>query len=500
MSNTNKELLAAFTMLDNNYKSGAIRYIPGTAAGDTPDLSPEAIENPVTAVGIPALAVGSDDDPDPIFFAFIVLGVTKDGDPEVRLLLVKVTTDPLSRKSIGRYSVLNPHDPPSGTWETLAKDVYLTKNSARVAGNPHAVAQVGETLYIIDYDSQKIWPLGIHELDGSIGKPALDHPLEGDPIDLGPGTAAALSENAKGQDLIYLQNGEDEYLFALYEVPDPEATTGYANSVLLRLKKDASSGLFVYDNIKEDVGANAQSIIPVSNSSSVMSLLIPAIGGLQNAGSTNGTESNIYKVADPFNSFSAARLLTGDPMPSSGAPGAFDIAAIAAQAADDGVVYILTFTFDTGYTALNWKLYKTTADQLLNLPPSPPPPAPPVPSPTLSSLETSGVLAIAAQGPTAGIHGYGGLAFWDIVYENGSLPAGDRLWFRRDGILINDARNYGANPRVFNPGLALGQTGGDNINSFDLIAETIRQVKAGVSLKRGFKSFKSQDVSVEEEP
>jgi hypothetical protein len=502
MSNqdSNRELLAAYTVLDVDYKNAALRYVAGEAAGTTLDISSNAIDAPATAVGVPSVAVGADDDPDPELFSFTV--PVTGGDPQVRILLVKVST--AGGTSTGRYSVLDPHDPPSGTWTTLARDVYLKYNNADVAGNPHAVAQAGNTLYIIEYDTQKIWPLGIHDLDGKITTPAAVATYSFNTfIDLGPGSGANLPADAKGQDLIYLKNGNDEYLLALYQVPTNPSATAYANSILVRLKKNATSGLFAYLD-QAEVGRNAQSIIPVSYTPSeatdpVTMLLIPAIGGSQNDGSTNGTDSNIYK-ADPFadaGDFTAEEILTGDSMPSSGVPGTFDIAAIAAQAANNGIVYILTYTFATGWTALYWKLYKTAADQLLAL----------TGSPTLSQLEiqTEGVtdpariLTIADHGPTSGIQGYGGLSFWDILYENGIVAAGDRLWFRKDGILINGAQTYGTSPRVFTPGLGFGQTGGDNINSFDLVAETIRQSKAGVSLKRGFKSVKFQGAAEEED-
>jgi hypothetical protein len=495
--NAEKELLAAFTVLDVGYQNAALRYIPGAAAGSALDISSGAIENPATAVGVPSLAVGADDDPDPVLFTFTVPGTTTGSGPELRVLLVKVSTPTAGGTSTGRYSVLDPHNPPSGTWETVARDVYLQYgvdekgNPVNVAGNPHAVAQAGDTLYIIEYDTQKIWSLGIDDLDGLITTPSAvaTYTLDA-PIDLGPGGEEELPANAKGQDLIYLTDTSGEYLFALYQVPDSGAATGYANSVLVRLKKDAASGAFVVNDTPAEVGPNAQSIIPVTNSGGAVSLLIPAIGGMQNAGSTNGTDSNIHK-ADPFAaSFraSAVELLTGDPMPSAGTPTSFDIAAVAAQAAGNGVVYILTYTFAAGWTALNWKLYKTTANQLLAL----------TGSPTLSSLVGT-ALTVADSDNTAGIQGYGGLSFWDVLYENGTVAAADRLWFRKDGIRIDSAQTYGTDPRVFDPGLALGQTGGDNINSFNLAADTIRQAKAGVSLKRGFKSVKARAAGEEEE-
>ena len=489
MSNqdSNRELLAAYTVLDGGYKNAVLRYVAGEAAGDALDIT-GAIDSPATAVGVPSVAVGADDDPDPELFSFTV--PVSGGDPLVRILLVKVSTPTPGGTSTGRYSVLDPHDPPSGTWTTLARDVYLTDGTNRVAGNPHAVAQAGNTLYIIEYDTRKIWPLGIHELDGQIGEPTVDHPLAGAPIDLGV-SPASLPADAKGQDLIYLKNGdEDEYLFALYQRPQNSSASSYYPSVLVRLKKNAASGLFEF-NGKASVGPNAQSIIPVWNGSGAISLLIPAIGGEQQGdGTTNETASTIHK-ADPFAAtFTATGIVTGDAMPPSGAPATFDIAAIAAQAANNGVVYILTFTFAADYTELNWKLYKTTANQLLNIIPIPQPP-------TLSSLEGN-VLTLVISATTLGIDGYGGLSFWDILYENGTAAAADRLWFRKDGIEIHSAQNY-PTIRRFAPGLGFGQTGGDNINAFDLVAETIRQAKAGVSLKRGFKAVKVQAAAEEEE-
>jgi hypothetical protein len=486
---TPKELLAAFTVLDTDYKNAVLRYIPGTPAENAPDIDAASIENPATAVGAPDIAIGAKDDYDPVLFAFTVDG------PELRILFVKVGTDPVGGTSLARYSVLDPNDPPSGTWQTLARDVHLRYNNADVLGNPHGLAQVEDTLYFIEYDTQKIWSLGVDKLDGKIKDP--DDPNDpGDPtydmaapIDLGLGTSANLPADAKGQDLIYLQNG-NEYLFALYIVNDSDGDN-YQNSILVRLKK--VSGAFVFDG-KVPVGKNAQNIhlvkyTPPSTQKdpepdpAVSMLLIPVIGGKQEEGSTNGTFSNICKV-DPFAvTLTAAQILTGDAMPGSGPPTTFDIASIAPQDAVNGLVFILTHTFDTNYTALYWKVYKTTADQLLTL----------SGSPTLSSLEGT-VLSIEETGPTLGVHGYGGLSYWDIVYENGTGPNGGRLWYRRDGIHIHDPHVW-ANTMIFDVGLGLGQIGGTNINSFDLAAEVIRQAKAGVSLKRGFKSFTSRDAA-----
>jgi hypothetical protein len=491
--NEDKELLAAYTVLDAAYKNAVLRYIPGTAAGAAADLSPTAIEDPATAVGVPSIAVGAAGDPDPVLFTFTVPDANN--EPQVRILLVKVDTPVPGGSSTGRYSVLKPHEPPSGTWETLARDVYLLAKdgSTRVAGNPHALAHTPDGLYIIDYDSQKIWPLGITELDGEIDPDggSVDHELDGVPIDVGA-IVPDFPANAKGQDLVYLRDddNDDEYLFVLYQVPNPSVSSGYDLSWLVRLKKNAS-GIFVYD-IHTDVGMNAQAIIPVTGSNG-KSLFVPALGGIQHDGSTNGENSTIH-VAAPFvaaDDFEAEELVKGDNAPST--PATFDIAAIAASV--NGTVYILTFTFASGYSALNWKLYKTTVDQLLDAGDT-----------NLSVLEElpnntnpGRILTVAAQGPTGGIDGYGGLNYWNIVMENGSAAAGNRLWFRRDGIQAHDANNYSASPRVFDWGLALGETGGVNINSFDLAAETIRQARAGVSSTRGFKSFKTAAAPTEEE-
>jgi hypothetical protein len=418
---------------------------------------------------------------------------------------VKITTNWTTQTSTGLYSVLDPHCPPSGTWAALAKDVYLSDGTVRVAGNPHAVVQCGNTLAIIEYDTQKIWFLGTTELDGLID-PQADHVLAQPSIDLGIDSDAALPSTAKGQDLAYIKNGNNEYLFALFQVPGTSGG-GYNPSILVRLKKN-SSGVFVYEK-KTNVGMNAMSIVPVTGllagtSAPDTYLLVPAYGGEQQGGATNQDNSNITIVpafAAAAN-FVASVLLTGTPYTAPADPTTFDIAAVAAQAPletnpGNSKLYILTYSYaNSSYSALNWKRYKTTVDELLSV-------YNPSASPTLASLEGT-VLKIKDQGPTGGIGGYGGLTYWDMLYENGKTPHGDRLWFRRDGIEIINVHpasesDESGEPKecccepcepdvvVFEPGLELGETGNININSFDLVAETIRQAEAGLSLKRGFK-------------
>jgi hypothetical protein len=485
MEKTKKELLAAYSVLNSEYKAPRLMYVAGR------------IGNPVIAIDSPAdsnlnIINSTVAQQDPVLFTYSVPN-SYTGKRELRILLAKIFTS--AGSSTANYSVIMPSED-GKSWFFRTRDVQFLKDpNTRVAGNPHGVVQLGETLYIIDYDARKIWTADVGALEGAADGGSV---TVGE-IDLSEGSDANLPNNAKGQAIIYLKNTttNDEYLFALYLRNDTSGG-GYQPSILVRLKKNAS-GTFEYDGKIEDdfegLGFNAQEIIPVAGGSGGgVSLLIPAFGGMQNSDHTNGVASVINKVdpfASPFDIDALTTLVTGD---SAAAAGTYDIAAIAAQAKTNGIVYILTFTFWDGYKELRWKLYKTTAGALLDLPQTTPPP-------TLSSLEftglppsppTSKILEIVDSGITESPTAYStGLNFWDILYENDvDGPDGTdngRLWFRRDGVQVDQADSYGNPQWFFGMGASFGQIGSQNINSFILPCEVERQIAAGFMGKHGFK-------------
>ena len=466
MKEMSKELLTSYTVLNSVYEAPRLMYLAGTIGA--PSI---AIDSPANS-GLDIQKTGTPQQ-DPVLFSYTGPAASEKGT-KLRLLLAKILTT--AGTSVASYSVITP-SADGASWAFLKNDINLKIGSTLVAGNPHGVAQVDDTLYIIDYDTRKIWLVGVGALDTATGSTI---ELTKPPIDL----TANLEPDSKGQAIIYLKNGDDEYLFALY-IRNDTAGTPDNPSVLVRLKK--VNGVFVYEGASNQtpVGKNAQEIIPITGSGGNIRLLIPSIGGRQKSGETNFHESNICKI-DPFAAtLEAEIIITGDPDESKrNTTNTYDIAAIAAQAKPNGIVYILTFTFGTGYQSLNWKLYKTTADKLLAVEPGSP-----LSLLEITESEPDNVLQIVDHGPTASPTTYStGLNFWDILYENGvgGTDPG-RLWFRRDGIRVSMATDY-ENPHWwFGMGADRGQIGSENINSLELTCETLRQITASFSGKRGFK-------------
>ncbi|MDR2494646.1 MAG: hypothetical protein LBD24_05415 [Spirochaetaceae bacterium] len=474
-----RELLASFTVLDTVYQGPRLMYVAGT------------IGNPVVSIDSPAdsdLEIRNDQPPedsqDPVLFSYTVPS-SSGTDRELRILLAKIHTPEAGLPSTVRYSVIKPSADGSD-WDWQTQNITLNAGGAQAATNPHGVAQVGDDLYIIDYDARKVWFVGTAALDSATEGAAVDVAGVIDLSEEALGVDIGLPPDAKGQGIIYLQDGDDEYLFALYiisVVNYPDVT--YEPSILMRLTK--TGGAFGF-NARTDVGRNAQEIIPVTGISGTR-LLIPAIGGKQESNLTNGAFSNITRV-DPFAStLSADVIIEGDaPAAAPSDTGTYDIAAIAAQAgsaSNGGIVYILTFTFGPNFKSLFWKLYKTTGNMLITLDVVLTPSemeADPDDFTLVDSGQTFG------YPDSSGETGYAGLSYWDILYENGvdQYDQG-RLWFRRNGIRIASAADY-ENPHwFFGLGVDRGQIGGENINSLELTCETLRQIAAGFSGKRGFK-------------
>ena len=470
---TDKELVVSYSALNHEFKLPRLMYIAGKV--QDPDFSIDSPADSNLTIQRPDV-----EQQDPLLFSYS----GPDGDNivrELRILLAKVYTDmsPAGITSNAKYSVIMPSND-GKYWRFRTKDITLWQSDVQVAGNPHGVVQIQDTLYILDYDNRKIWLAGVAELDGAKDNDHLT--LTKPPIDL-----SILPSNAQGQALIYLKSGEDEYLFALYirstVTIDSEGKPNieYLASILVRLKKNTGSGAFEYVDQKP-VGRNAQEIIPVTNADGGVHLLIPAIGGMQNYTTTNGGFSEISIVDAPFAPvFGAETLITGDDAAAAPSAASYDITAIAAQAQNGGIIYILTFTFnEADYSELYWRLYKTNVTSLIYSEAR---------GLTLSELETAGVLQVAAEG-LAESHDPGspGLFYWDIFYVNGVNGVNeDLLVFHKNGILITSAVEYDDHGVYFGMGMGPGKIGNDNINSLIIPCEVIRQIAAGFSGKRGLK-------------
>jgi hypothetical protein len=455
-----KQLLLGYTVLDAAYQNGRFMEVLGENPGTSGNLS--NIDNPKNT-GISLGGTTSD----PVIFSYAW------NPSAVRVLLGKITTTAGTIPSMScAYSLFESPDQTAavGTWKALGTDMELLYGGTKVATNPHGVAHIGDTLYIVDYDTKKVYLVGANELTG---KPN-PYTLLTAPFDVG--VAAGLPDGAKGQGIIALSNGGQSYLYVLYIVADDSATS-HDPGILVKLAV-ANGSLSFVDRV--EVGLNPQEIIPVTNGNGTVSLLIPAIGGMQGS-STNGTESTIVSVPAFASSFTATPLLTGD-------SASYDIRVIgaSAQANNNSLVFILTANFTSDWLGVNWKLYQTTVSKLLG-----------AGGITLSAAVTNQTLSIADQGTTA-FSDYSGVYFLDLLYENAVQANGkERLWFFRGSpLVVTVADAYGSPTQTGNAynfytvGSESGQLGGKNVNSADLFAETIRQAAAGVSLKRGVRATK----------
>jgi hypothetical protein len=459
---SDKQVLVTYSALDDAYSNGSVRYARGLrdAAAGTPTVG--TIDNP-SDTGVPLLPA----DGDPKMFSFVYKG-------EARMLLAKVTTTPGALPSTCTWTMLAVPDPAYGDWNTMAKDITLQYDGVNVATNPYGVAQVDEWLYIIDYDSQTIYTLGINEINGL--PHGTTYQLTHAPFDLGPTGGEYLPDTAKGQAIIALSYDGTNFLYALYI--DVDATgMDHQPGHLVRMTVGGRTITPVY-NAQLTVGLNPQEIVPVTRTNGTTALLVPAVGGAQQAGLTNGTESNITSVP-AFGSWTdpAPVLITGDSAPATRP--AYDIHAIAApmRGDDAGVVYILTLEYGAGYNGTDWALYQTTVSDLFDL-----------------KQETK--ISDAGFNRVEGVVGDAAGYFWSILYENGDAADNDRLWFfRGTPLLVTPASAY-LSPQpaptpaneYFPAGNTAGEIGGVNVDWADLTAETLSQAAAGVSLKRGFRS------------
>jgi hypothetical protein len=501
-----KELLLSFTVLNKEYQNPAFRFVRGLDDADSgnpeanPPVPPDVgtIDNP-RDTGVPMRTTVVD----PKIFSFIYNG-------EARFLLAKTVT-PVSGHDgeDTTFSMIAAPTPPYGCWSVLAKDItlqYPSRNGAPVATNPHGIAQTRGLLRIIDAASTDIYTIGTDDLNGLTDYSRFT--LAEAPFDVG--AAAGLDPaKAKGQAIISIKDGNGQcYLFALYivSVVNSKADIEYQKSILVRLKVDGN-GTITYDG-KTLVGPNAVEIIPITTKDATTNvettyLLIPAIGGGQKAGTTNGEDSNVCRVAAfgeewpelapvAFKGVPVTTTLLGD----------FRAIAASDRAKGAGKVYILIGYFSSNlYNGFNWNLYQSTVDKVIAADELDIIAATSGTNPVLKRVDFDNAIAPTASNPY-------GIYFYDILYET-SLDAEDDskdrlLFFKGSALQISTAAEYpGSTPETLEPpsddpapltgagyvlfplGVRDGRIGGYNIDSADLTAETLRQYKRGVSLKRG---------------
>jgi hypothetical protein len=468
MARRENKLIINYIGMNPVYQNGKVMCIAGRENSGPDDLGTIVAPMPAQDVNIdPSM-------PDIVLFSY---ANTKGGKVRLRVVVVKIR----SKGGLPSTCTVSVYVPVvDGDWISKTEDVTLTDaNGNAVLFNPHGMADVGDKLCFIDYESQSIVTVTEDALESAGDGTNLTVETLDLSDDLG-------DENAHGQSIIVLDNK----VYALFISTDTMATD-FGDSQLLRLGFDANGNLEV--EAQTIVGKNAQAIIPVVDSNGTVWLLIPAIGGRQLlTGATNGTNSNICAVqaagAWPTN---ADIKVTGDaypPPPSYSGPTAYNIMAVgAAMRNGDSKLFILTQVYNQDATSADWELYGTTVSNFLALTGKP--------TLTASGLSSVDAGSVMAAEPTLPYSVY----FWDLVYEQShrNNEDEDRLWIALGSpLLVTKPNRYSSPSKPNGPFAMYYCIGGENVNSLDLPIETLHQAKRQVSLKRGMRGARAVSMAV----
>jgi hypothetical protein len=488
MGHDNK-ILITYTIEDQGFDKGVAMYVAGREDAKKGDLGTIMLPKPAKDVSIDPLL------PDPVVFSYTN---TEGGIIRLRVVLVKICSE-AGEPSTCTVSVLVPSV--DDNWVTQTADVTLDYQPSNAASpvpaiqNPHGLAQLGDSLYFIDYETHLIATIKKNVLEAAADGASLEVQTYDVAVDLEDNTV-------KGQAIVALGSN----IFALFNSTDLATASNYDPGYLVRLAVDSQTGALTL-TASTRVGLNAQSIIPVIDGAGLVQLLIPAIGGRQAYnGATNGTFSDIRVVPAAGNwSGSAQIVITGDvytppsspdakaaPTPSTAT--AYDIHAIgAAMRNGDSLLFILTQVYTDGAKSAFWTLYQTTVDDFLGLIRS----GTPYTLSEAAGTNNDGVNfelldkgVVQTPDPEAADNIY----FWDILYEQTlrNDDEEDRLWLLLGSpFLVTKAEAYGSpSTPLANPFVMFSGFGGINVNSVDLTIETLHQAQREVSLTRGTRGAK----------
>jgi hypothetical protein len=494
------KIILGYTTANEGYTQDKVMVLSGKDGGSSWD--PSLINNPVNS----GYAV------DPSVEDTVLLDYVRRG--QLRIIVLKIASTPPDQPSDTTYTALEPSNMDIEDWNNIIREnVKLAYPAGTYVGtNPHGLAQVGDWLYIVDYDSRKIVVVGADEFDTMTDAP--NHTLQIPPYDMGLGTAADLPDNAKGKAIIALKEETTDpetsqttsafYLYALYIVFN--GTTGeHFDSILVKLAVSPptppdpnnssvtpDSGLSYAGQVT--MGLNGQEVIPgfvvtTSNGATTSSirLFVPNLGGRQLAGSSNGVASSIMSVPafgdwendlpDPVTHITGVNPVAGQELKY------FDIHALGVSTREDGsaVFYFLTASFLAGYKGFDYRIYKSTTSNIGN--------AVNLPLDSASFLDIAEIVDEGRVYSTANPLAPYGIYYLNLLLQNADTADGERIIvFLGSEILISGASNYKARALIFGDGEGTGRIGGKNVNSAIAPSETIRQYAEDQSLKRGVRA------------
>jgi hypothetical protein len=459
--------LMNYTAFNEKYMSGQFRFFKGDSG------SPKNVQTPQDAVTSVIGAAGDSE-------VFSYMGTT-DGKP--RALVCNVTTS--GGASTGVYFVCKGDLSATPVWTVIAggsTGITLVDGGGNpVAGNPNGVVQVGDYLYINDYDSFNVYSVAISALEGATTSTVTvtSYPI---PNGMLPNPTDPTAVVPHGVSLIALTDNSGATpvtkLFALYNGWYEDGTHTYNPYVAATVVRLSISGATVVAEQSVPVGKNAQSLTPVYDGTGAIDLLVPAIGGYQNGGTTNGSDSTLNLVSGIFGlTMTASVVFTGDgAAPTASAPGPkvttlgnYDIKSVGAS--DSAIVWLLLVSNDANYLSW-WRLFKTTVTQILAIS---------APGKSLTDAIINGTLTPVDSG--FGSPGY----YWELLCESSITDPG-RLWFvMGTPVRISAMDNYD-DKVLFDEGTLYAKVTGSpfpasvNVNSADLIGEMIYQYNLGNSI------------------
>ncbi|MDR0548584.1 MAG: hypothetical protein LBI10_04130 [Deltaproteobacteria bacterium] len=310
-------------------------------------------------------------------------------------------------------------------------------------------------LYIIDYDTASIYCLNL------VARPT---PPPAQPIyTLTRGINPVYAFNKYSSD-DYTLAGVDiiavgGYVYALFTASQDAYSGPYLNSYVCKFQPQANGTLLKVDEANwPTVGGNALSLnyakfTRQGAASESEYLFIPAIGGMQKAGSGNGAAS-VVDVVDITGGTTLAKkpfsALYGT-YPTSGTQDFHGLAV----SQDGSTLLVLTCVYATNYSGTNWRLSRGTAEQLVNY----------SESSTTHSVEDLTPSAYEDNSP-----GY----FWAVALAEGTSDSGGTAILARGftgdtnfdsgvGLSLNPAASYFTTPKNFSSSDLYGASNVDGV-------------------------------------
>ena len=214
--------------------------------------------------------------------------------------------------------------------------------------NVYALIRQGDYLVGIDYDEFTVFRV-LNSSGDTYTYQTTVFTLDLSDADLNPAIATPYPSQKFGVDL----STDGTNIFALFIKGNNVYGGNYDPSLIVKLNLDLTlaTGTGVVNNTGASLAKNAFSLQKYAND-----LYVVSVGGMQNYGSTNGSDSKIQKVAK--STMATTDLLVGGSTQALG-----DFRGLSFR--DDGTeAFILTGAYNTGGATFTGKLYRTTMTAL----------------------------------------------------------------------------------------------------------------------------------------